>query len=408
MIYIWIVIVFLFWLFTYYVTKDLLSPVSISGIIWMLEYLLLSFTQSSETLSNWYYGLFALAYVFFSIGFLCTNPKRRLVQDYSLNYKVSFNPDFRRIMTIVIYACAFGWLLSCYSYFVDNHAGLWSAARTALDETESLQSNLSGVLQNVVAVYFIVAYTFYLLNKTKQNKRNLILAIPPLFMVMLLSSRGTWYLLIISIVMITFLVGNYSNRKVLFIGLLGLIGFLLIFVLSSLQKYAAATSSYDLEEKITLFFKMYFTTPPVAFVNWINSTPKYYHGAYVFRFFYAIAHALGIDCKVVNTIQPFVEVDGVWTNVYTAIHWYASDFGIISIIIVEFILGFAFGKIWQSLRRKKEPSVFSIVIFSMLMFTIVIQFFSEQFFAILSLWIQRVILLYLFTKTKLCKHEVSS
>lgn len=389
------------WGLIYLVTKDLLSPASISGIVWFLVYIILFITSGDRIFKDENYCIFALAYALFAIGFLISYPKKSI--NNHISYRMEWNTDFRRGLCIINYVAAFSWLLASYQYIITGSGGIWASVREAVGELDSLQSGIAGIMQNVVIMYFIVSYAFFLTNKTVNNKKNLIISIPPLLMVMLLSSRGIWYFLIISVVMIGMLIHNTSNMKVIKIGVLGIIGFLIIFIVSSFQKYEEAFSSYSMTDKLLTVFKSYFSTPPVAFVQWMETNTQYYHGAYIFRFIFAILSKLGMNVEVVDTVQPFVYVDGVATNVYTALHWYASDYGIISIVFVELILGFLFGKLYKKARCTRTPSIFVIVLYSMLIFTIVIQFFYEQFFSIMSIWIQRFILLFLFTKTKLSK-----
>ena len=404
MLFVLIMISIFLWGLIFLVTKDILNPASISGMIWMMVYGMLFYTQGESVISNPTYALFALAYICFAIGFILLYPKRKRIYVQSSN-KVSWNPDFRRLLTIVNYTAALGWLIASFDYIVSTPGSVWAAVRTAVDESSTLQSGFAGVLQTVVIMYFIVSYTYYCLNKSAVNKKNLIVSIPPVIMVMLLSSRGIWFFLIITIVVLRMVIRNDSNRKILLNGLLGIVLFILVFIISSFQKFAVAFTNFSMSDKLRLIFTSYFTGPPVAFVNWFDSTHELFYGAYVFRFFYAIAARIGFDVPVVNTVQPFVYVDGVATNVYTSLHWYANDFGILSIVLVELFLGAFFCILYKKARCNSHPTVFNTIVYSMFIFTIVIQFFYDQLFSIASVWLQRILLLYLFTQTRLSRYE---
>jgi oligosaccharide repeat unit polymerase len=79
-----------------------------------------------------------------------------------------------------------------------------------------------------------------------------------------------------------------------------------------------------------------------------NSLPV---GAYVFRFLYAVGYYLDIAPQPVETILPWVEVPEP-TNVYTLMHPFYNDFGLLGVLLQAVSYGFFFSVLyWLSIKR---------------------------------------------------------
>ena len=114
--------------------------------------------------------------------------------------------------------------------------------------------------------------------------------------------------------------------------------------------------------------------------------------------------ALGFDVEVVPTVQEFVTINGTTTNVFTSLYWYTIDFGVIAAIAIEFGLGVLYGFLYKRVRIKQTPPLYSIAIYSLMVYPIVNQFFDDVLFSRLSSWIQRLLWLILFAMV-FCKDD---
>lgn len=161
---------------------------------------------------------------------------------------------------------------------------------------------------------------------------------------------------------------------------------------------------WDNTEKLHTFFTSYFTGPPLAFVSWLESSPEPAGGKYIFRFFFAMLNALGFNAEVIPTVQEFVMVQGVATNVFTSLYWYTIDFGTLFSCVVEFGLGILYGFFYKRAMNRKKPSLCDILIFSILIYPIVNQFFDDVLFSRLSIWIQYLLWICLFSKIALYRN----
>lgn len=110
------------------------------------------------------------------------------------------------------------------------------------------------------------------------------------------------------------------------------------------------------------------------------------HGEHVFRTFFAILAAMGYVDKssVPPTVLEFVFVP-VPINVYTVYQPYVDDFGLVGALAAQFLLG-----VWHGImfRRARFGHVFSVYLFAITLYPLVMQFFQDQYVGLLSLWVQ--------------------
>lgn len=404
MIFIWILLcVFFLWL-SYLINKDFASPVFVSGAIWLAVYFLLFFTQDHSELADIYYGSFFMAFFCFFIGFFATSPQYKNRQE-KIQYEIEWNPRFKKFILMIEYATAIFWLFSSWNYITTRTASVWLAVRHSATEISYLSRGIMGIIHNMIPIIFFVSFGMYLCNPTKKNRNDTLISIPPMLMTMLFASRGEWFYILITCVFIAIFIKKPKNSTILYIGATGIVIILVVFVISSFDKFSNAWLEMSKLEKLNFFFTGYFVAPPISFVDWLHSTYELQYGKYTFRFLYAVLSVIYPDIEVVNTVLPFVVTKGVRTNVYTAIQWYAHDFGLWWSFVMEFLLGLFYGKRYLSVRKSQTPTLFSIILLAMFMYPIANQFFAEQIVSILSLWIQRGFWLFLFTRTRLSIRE---
>ncbi len=397
MIYLWTIITAVLLVICYWYVKDFLNPAFISGVVWLGVYLVLILTQDAQALSSLSFCIFAAAYAAFLLGVMVTKPNLNKVKGKIRWTGLEWDPVYRNLFFFVVYVIVFIWIAAIIAS-IEPGAGLWAAIRAALPNSSILSSGFSGVVQTMILVLFLVCFGMYLGNPSKNNLRCFLLSLLPLLITMLLSPRGVWFMVIIAAVVLMVLIYRPNNKKIFIFAVLGFVSILAIFIISSLSKFADAMEGWDIGRKLDTFLTSYFTGPSLAFISWIDSSPTPALGKYIFRFFFAVINALGFDVEVVPTLQEFVMVNGTATNVFTALYWYTIDFGVLAASVIEFGLGVLYGFLYKQARTKKIPSLCNIAIYSLMVYPIVNQFFDDVLFSRLSLWIQRLLWLFLFTK----------
>ena len=80
----------------------------------------------------------------------------------------------------------------------------------------------------------------------------------------------------------------------------------LIFVATSFLKFVFDDQNNPFDF-IVKYFRIYFTTPPLAFVSYLNA-PSNYYGQNTFRFFIAVFDEIGFNLEAPSTVQEFIYV----------------------------------------------------------------------------------------------------
>lgn len=164
----------------------------------------------------------------------------------------------------------------------------------------------------------------------------------------------------------------------------GGIGFVLFaFVLQSFRM--GTNSSGEVEAVDTNdFFTMYLLTSIVAFDYYTIpfSAPSF--GANSLRFLYAVGHSLGLSEEPVDTILPFVGVPS-FTNTYTTMYPFYTDFGIYGLVIFAAIYAVIYGFLYKKMQTGGQMA---LILYAILLNFLVLEFIGEFIFTNLSLQIQ--------------------
>ena len=187
-----------------------------------------------------------------------------------------------------------------------------------------------------------------------------------------------------------------TNKSIVKLALIGVVAVGTLFAVSTLAKFTNMMTTASNADKIQYYMNVYFESPPIAFLQWLDSNKgfDYGYGKYTFRFFLALLRVIFPSIDVPNTVMEFTVVDGMRTNVYTILHWYTMDGGLIWAYIVQFLIGILFGKVYKRVRSTNNPDRFRLVLLSMMMCIILGQFFCDQLATHISAWIQRIIWCY--------------
>lgn len=160
---------------------------------------------------------------------------------------------------------------------------------------------------------------------------------------------------------------------------------------------------FDVDSVVNAF-SIYFLGGITAFDIQFHSTSYTDSvGDNVFRTFYAIFSKLGFDINVVPLIKPYVYVP-MPTNVYTVFSPYYMDFGLAFIFISQFFFGLMHQSLYFFAKRNNARA---IILYSISMYPLFMQFFQDQYFSLLTTWvIFSVIIIFLVEPGyKIIKHK---
>ena len=138
----------------------------------------------------------------------------------------------------------------------------------------------------------------------------------------------------------------------------------------------------------------YFLMPMAAFDYLINADLPATWGILTFRTPLAIVKAIGAPITVPDLIQPFVKVPSA-INVYTVFSPYYRDFGMAGVATFMLFFGALHGWVF---RQLKTGMPIIIVANALLFYALLMQFFQDQYFSLMSQWIQILFWTYLFNK----------
>jgi oligosaccharide repeat unit polymerase len=116
------------------------------------------------------------------------------------------------------------------------------------------------------------------------------------------------------------------------------------------------------------------------------------YGENMLRFLFVILNKLGFNIRPVLLRQEFVAVP-LLTNVYTIYQPYYGDFSIFGALLIQFFLGLWHGFIYLKARLNKP---LYIILYALFLYPLFMQFFQDQYFNLLSTWIQCFIVLFLY------------
>lgn len=145
-------------------------------------------------------------------------------------------------------------------------------------------------------------------------------------------------------------------------------------------------------ETLKPLFELYFIGPLESFAWGVDGGLPPTNGAMTFRTIWAVLNALGLHFEVVDMIQPNSPTR-LAGNVYTVFMPYFRDFGKFGVGLFFCAIGFVHGVVFKQAMRGRP---LMMVVNGVLFYALVMQFFQDQYFGLLSQWIQIVGWMYLF------------
>lgn len=230
--------------------------------------------------------------------------------------------------------------------------------------------------------YFVplsyAAAAYLLCDRKKFGKYCAIIASLIAFGFVFLATGRTFILLLISILFVVAVSRGLVNKTRAIALLIPL--FLIVFWVSPLIAGRVSGGGFN-------YFMMYFVSPLANFdwgMHGIFACCTY--GETTFRTIFAVLAKLGFKVNVVELIQPWAETK-LSGNVYTVFMPYYRDFGVAGVGVFMF----AFGALHTWIARQASiDNPLAVFVNAILFYALVMQFFQDQYFSLLSQWIQMI------------------
>ncbi|WP_270913670.1 O-antigen polymerase [Allofournierella sp. CML151] len=377
--------------------KHISAPPIIIGLVFLVSYILIVFAYGESESNEWFYSCYFFAVIFFSVGFFIPLIGKKLANT-PMQSDVYFSTSFFWIIWMAEFSFSMVQLWKMLISARGSAYNIWSAIK--LNYQAGAFASFFFLFETV---FFFVNVGIFFVNRSKRNGFRAIMSAIPLVPHVLSSHRGVWFMLAITLVFMFLFAYRPDNIRVIKIGLAAFIGLAIVIVISSFWKYG---KWYDNPKELMQYvLNSYFSSPFVAFKQYMQSGPELKMGGNTFRFFIAVLHQLGWGTQPVDIVQPFVSVYGYPTNVYTGLYYYAADFGMWWAYVIELCLGFFYGILYVKTFNGKKINLLCLVGLSMLMYPLVNQFFDDKYFSILAEWLKYFIVLILLTQKCFVKSQ---
>lgn len=214
--------------------------------------------------------------------------------------------------------------------------------------------------------------------------------------IILSTGRTTILLFIIGLITTTYLLGNKKIKKIHLIS--SLIIFVFLFGLYSFVLNKGVSSNGNLLTDLYYNISFYLSSGIQSLDFLIaNKDSLMTGGLFTFRTLFAILNQIGINVEVVNLVKEFTPTN-LSSNVYSVYEIYLRDFGFAGVFLIQFLLGIIYAYVFNRLKNGK---IKYLLIYSMLMYSLVMQPFQDQYFSLLSTYIQIIIITFIFFNTKI-------
>lgn len=147
-----------------------------------------------------------------------------------------------------------------------------------------------------------------------------------------------------------------------------------------------------LVDSMVITLRDYFLSPLAALDTLVRGEGQLTLGENAVRFFLAVLNRMGMDVGVPQLVQENVLVP-MPTNVYTVYQPYLADFGMVFAVFIQAVFGFLHGASYR-LAHKGSPT--ALLVYSLSLYPLIMQFFQDQYVNLMSTWIQIAILVWMY------------
>lgn len=379
--------------------KDILCAPVIYPILWIASLFVLTFSTYMDGVSISVLVIAVVSYVFFYVGFMI--PSFR-TDGFNVSYeKPKYN--WLGIQLVFCIAIVIGLI---YVYYVFSFISISDFIKNPLLVQQGINNGLYSIPKIIVWLgvfircsFWYYSYLFFSsFGKTKSDlcRHKIILRIEYIIVILLttiwqithFSRNGILYTLL-PVLMMFFLVRKKSNKTIFVLLVLGVLAFLGFFFWFNSYKFSwDYNSSSDASNLNGKYLSLYLCSSFVGLTKLIDSSQIGLFAANGF------SHTFSLPLSVFDTIfgtsyspdvvQEFTEVGLVGrANVYTVLHWTASDFGIFYSFVWLIIYGIIYGKVYKQARLGNSKAIY---FYSLLFYALCMMFFQDQLLAISESW----------------------
>lgn len=374
--------------------KDIMSPAVIMLVPWLIAFGLLRFSdfyyQHKSPTFSYMLGGIILFQICFGIGYLIVNQRR--FKSKILKKSPSYDNLLIDFKKLVITSVIETMLLMYYQF------KLIRGSNPIL---------LFEYVHQITIALFALCLIIYFCqpNRKTRNRQALFIQGVPFVIGLTLNTNGrAAYFQVGFLLLFSYLTFHKYNNKLIFKRLVQMLFvFFGLFVYVAIRKHHIQSGlglSSTLDEA-TKWIIHYMSGSIVSFQLWFPQHQQFYvFGENTFRIIYAIGNRfLDSNIPVSSTYFPFVQIGpdpaADISNVYTMYYTYIVDFGVVFGIMFQGILGFVYAYVYLLKDRK---SVGAVLLFSLLVYPLIMQIFGDQYVALESGYLQYFVVYLVFHK----------
>ena len=400
---IWIAIFFLciIELYAWSKYRDLICPAVIHNILWIVSLIGVVVFRLDSEVKQLPLVVICVGSIIFQIGFTfslrVSIGKRKDIK----RWKYEANRQMIKGLIVVVVLASLPSIYQYYRYLSGSNIGIYQML-TTVDENLALPSFFA-YYRKIVEYLSLAFLTIYwkMDCKKRRNVRKyvFVLFIIAIAFVATVPTRNGILSYLLPLVILYIATHPIRNRRIILYGFISIVGFMGLYYVISLGKYwylynSASSALNVLGDEI----KVYLSGSIIAFGETLKSHAYMYGGKNTFRFFMALGDAVFGTSTAVKLTNEFVYLQGFTTNVYTFYDFYLRDFGLGYALIAQFIVACIHGGTYKGVCHE---NAFQTYMFSLLSYPLVMQFFQDQYIALLSTWIQVVIVGWIILGTNL-------
>lgn len=198
------------------------------------------------------------------------------------------------------------------------------------------------------------------------------------------STGRTFFLLLASMVIFPLVMRRVVRVRGLVVFALIVALFFMFVAMMTRKGITMDGTLFENAESFLLSLRSYTVAPVLALYSLFGSDIALDFGLNSFRFFVSLLHFLGLsEVPPADLIRGYVFVPDP-TNVYTVYEVYFRDFGYVGLLVPPlFLVGH-----WWLYARSRQMGGIWVFWYSVSLYPLVMQFFQDQYFSLLSMWIQ--------------------
>lgn len=398
-----LLILIVLWVFIILIRKDLFAPSSILVLSYIFTTICAIYNIEKWNISLHYNTFYVIligiiSFVLPSLFLYIKNNKRNIPEYKKLDvinikqYKLLFL-DFISIIIFVVYSFYFLKAIGGISALSNfNTAMAIYRSKTFFHHINLIPGWINFLTKICRAIAYI--YTYILINNKvlkQKNKNNFLYILGILLYIPLIIMSGGRYDLIVYVIytiMVWSILSTISTNKKMKakkIIKIGVIIFIILIAFSNLKFLVGRNNEVDTIDYIT----EYFGGSIVIFDMYMqdNHTKSNYIGSETFagirKFLYQIKILDNQGISEGASQFRAIYSGKVIGNVYTGFRKMYQDFGIMGVIVLQFLLSIIFNKLYSRAFYKKDKKAisFNIILISSLTFCLALHSFSEAFYS---------------------------